>query len=103
MGNDSNGDGMETIDLPPALPTTMPKIASVSKVPSLFGFDAFDDNEQFLGSFDGAGGFMNAGQLSATDYQPTFDASNMLSRNQSDDNAFYSSIRNSLFDRQSSK
>jgi len=82
-----------------ALPSSMPRIASVSRVHSQHGYDAFDANQQFLGSFDGAGTFQEADQLNESGhYQPTFDASNMLSRNQSDDFMFYSNIRNSLFD-----
>merc|ERR1719295_1581782 len=86
-----NGNGI-------ALPSSMPRIASVSRVHSQHGFDAFDANQQFLGSFDGAGTFLDADELNQNGrYQPTFDASNMLSRNQSDDFMFYSNIRSSLF------
>merc|ERR1712190_220725 len=92
-GGNHNGNGNGI-----ALPSSMPRIASVSRVHSQHGFDAFDANQQFLGSFDGAGTFLDADELNQNGrYQPTFDPSNMLNRNQSDDVLFYSNIRNSLF------
>jgi len=80
-----------------ALPSSMPRIASVSRVHSQHGYDAFDANQQFLGCFDGAGSFLEAEQLNEH-YRPVFDPSTMLSRNQSDDSLFFRNLRNSIFD-----
>lgn len=88
-------DKMGALNLPPS----MPRIASVSRMPSQHGFDAFDANQQFIGSFDGAGDFLDAEQLHQNDngYRPSFDPNNVINRNHSDDFMFYNNLRNSIF------
>ena len=80
------------------LPTGLHKVDSVSRVPSQHGYDAYDKDKNYLGSFDQAGAFFEADQFN-DQYQPTFDANNnMLTRNQSDDYLFYNNIRTNIFD-----
>jgi len=82
------------------LPPSMPRIASVSRMPSQHGFDAFDANQQFVGSFDGAGDFLDAEQLHQNEngaYRPSFDPNNVINRNHSDDFLFYNNLRNTIF------
>merc|ERR1712244_56104 len=79
------------------LPSNMTKISSVSRVRSQHGYDAYDKNKNFVGSFDETGTFLEAEQFN-DQYQPIFDPSQMLSRNQSDDYLFYNNIKTSIFD-----
>lgn len=85
-----------------ALPSMMPRIVSVSRVHSDYGFDAFDSNQHFLGSFDGAGSFLEAERLNENGrYRPTFDPDTVLSRATNDDDfGFYDLITNSILHRQ---
>merc|ERR1712228_366936 len=78
------------------LPTNMQKISSVSRVRSQHGYDAFDEDNNFIGCFDETATFYDAEQIGA--YQPNFDHNQMLMRSRSDDKLFYQSIRSSIFD-----
>ena len=90
--NNNNNNNNNDINLPAALP----KVASVARVRSQHGYDAFDKDNNFVGSFGDDGTFFEAEQFN-DQYQPTFDSSQMmLTRNQSDDHLFYSNIRNSI-------
>jgi len=77
------------------LPSMLHKVGSVSRVRSQHGYDAFDAQNNFLGAFNDNGDFFDADHIGQ--YQPTFDSSQMLMRNQSDDYLFYSNIRKDIF------
>eukprot|EP01083_Nonionella_stella_P012429 35280_1 len=80
------------------LPNNMTKISSVSRVRSQHGYDAYDKDNNFVGIFDDEGAFYDAQQFNEQ-YEPTFDHTNMLWRNQSDDYLFYNHLRNNIFDK----
>ena len=40
------------------LPTCLHKVDSVSKVPSQHGYDAYDKDKNYIGSFDNEGAFL---------------------------------------------
>eukprot|EP00483_Globobulimina_turgida_P011000 UN11021 len=79
------------------LPLNMDKISSVSRVRSQHGYDAYDKDEKYVGTFGDDGAFFDADQLNDA-HQPIFNQTQMLLRNQSDDYLFYNNIRNSIFE-----
>eukprot|EP01084_Bolivina_argentea_P272123 463228_1 len=75
----------------------MHKIATVSRIRSQYGYDAFDENNKFVGVFNDQGQFMDANVLDRYSPPKNFDPSQMIARNESNDMLFYDNIRSNIF------